>query len=284
MPLFFVISGFVSFRSEIPSSIIFKRFKQLIIPFYVWWIVNFAISPGTSLLKSIIDLHHSPDNGLWFLWVLFFCILIFYALDKLSKLTHIKQEFMILFGAVALYCIYIISNFRVAGFQFIAWYFMFYSIGFYYRKYEKYILIDNIYLLFCYIILFTVAAGFSSFKGNPTFYSYINLGSKFVYIYKFIVAILGVNLFLLLFYIVDKKFSNLNLDLLTKLGKSTLGIYASQFLFIGLFLRIFSLNYFLEIPVLLVLTITSSYILTFLLRKSKYTAFLLLGESEEKKQ
>lgn len=77
MPLFMFLSGYVCFRTTGEKYIdLKKRFKTLIIPFFVWWAIynTYAFLSHKDII-SFTTLLAQPDNGLWFLWVLFFlCI------------------------------------------------------------------------------------------------------------------------------------------------------------------------------------------------------------------
>lgn len=286
MPLFFAVSGFVSYKIQLSLSDLKKRIFQLILPFFCWWFLHWIFESKLSFFASFIMLMHSPDNGLWFLWVLFFCILIFHLFDKLSEFFRLKKEIVIIFGAGSLYLIYLVSNFRYLGFQFIAWYFMFYSLGFYLRKYEIYFYSKINILLTSSLLLFTVGAWFSVIKGSPTFYEYFDLGVLFSYVYKFLIALLGI-IFAFTFFkktITTAVENSKVVGLLNKLGRMTLGIYAIHCTYIYVFLRIpFSLPYYLLISLLLVLSLMSSYFSVLIIRTNNIFSLLLLGESKNKK-
>jgi len=78
MSMFFVISGMVFglkplvlAASDLPK-VIARRAAQLLLPFLAWHLVSYAmIEPRPSMAEHMAKLFRSPDNGLWFLWVLF---------------------------------------------------------------------------------------------------------------------------------------------------------------------------------------------------------------------
>ena len=77
MPLFFMISGYLSHKSS-PSiiSIIRKRAYQLLIPYFCFGIYK-CLSDGLPLYTLFTDV----GNFLWFLWALFFINSIVVLLD-----------------------------------------------------------------------------------------------------------------------------------------------------------------------------------------------------------
>ena len=72
MPLFFFISGYLTCKSKPDSNMLIKRAKQLLIPFIVWALIS-PISIHQKLdLTYTSNVLLYPDNGLWFLYNLFF--------------------------------------------------------------------------------------------------------------------------------------------------------------------------------------------------------------------
>ncbi|MDD2961600.1 MAG: acyltransferase family protein [Muribaculaceae bacterium] len=99
MPIFFFISGYLTYKIGYQRPNITKRFKQLIIPFFVvsaLWIWYFPYSHLESPISSnLIDMYFSYwKDGYWFTLCLFEMFLIYYPLSIiLSKtkrlITHI---------------------------------------------------------------------------------------------------------------------------------------------------------------------------------------------------
>ena len=88
MPLFMVISGILTgFKSEhtINKNTIYsikKRAVQLIFPFLSWAIISSLLKKDYCLFLNIIK---EPDNGLWFLWVLFFIYIAYLSTILIHK-------------------------------------------------------------------------------------------------------------------------------------------------------------------------------------------------------
>ncbi|WP_296686386.1 acyltransferase [Flavobacterium sp.] len=286
MPLFFVLSGFVNFKKEFHFKVLYFRLFQLIIPFFSWWFIKSVVIKNESFIDSFVILMKSPDTGLWFLWVLFFCICIFYFLNFIANKLSQRPEIILVFGALFLYIIFLLSNFRWFGFQFISWYFMFFIIGFFIHKYEFIINKYNYLILLVTLILFPVLAFFSVIKGLPLFYKNIDLGLYFSYIYKFIVALCGIFLFFNIFksFFEKHKYLHIFFCFFKNLGSVTLGIYATHTLFIEYLFdnQYYSLSYNLQLILFLIFSLTASYFLIFLIKKIKILKILLLGEIETK--
>lgn len=76
MPFFMFLSGAAASYSSRPMNFIFikRKFIQLVIPFGVWYLLGYLLSSRwhTVLIESYLKAGIvSPDNGLWFLLVLF---------------------------------------------------------------------------------------------------------------------------------------------------------------------------------------------------------------------
>ena len=104
-------------------------------------------------------------------------------------------------------------KFKLFGFQFIAWYFQFYAIGFFGRKYqnlwEKQGRIGSLWLS----ILFLFMAYWWMRKDPPLFMTQ-NSHVIYNYAYKFVVAILAIVAFIPLF----KSYLNRTMLIITKMG------------------------------------------------------------------
>lgn len=97
MPLFMFLSGYTAWfslrKTNSSARFILKRFKQLMIPFLVWGLLMSVYSSAGQVIsdKSIspfvikmIEMIKTPENGLWFLWVLFFISIGHYLIEKIS--------------------------------------------------------------------------------------------------------------------------------------------------------------------------------------------------------
>lgn len=121
----------------------------------------------------------------------------------------------------------VLKDIRVFGYQYISWYFLFYSIGYFLRKYD--IMIKNKGLLFGSTITWLLAAFFWRMQDAPSFlavYSFIPETLQ-LYSYRFIVALIGVVSLFGLSYNYLKGKSN---KAILWVGYYSLGIYTTQLL------------------------------------------------------
>lgn len=84
---------------------------------------------------------------LWFLWVLFVINLLFVNAIWISKKSGVKMEYIAIFWCLLLIGIMIIADCRLFGYQFIAYYFLFYVIGYFANRYKEYLISTNWYLM-----------------------------------------------------------------------------------------------------------------------------------------
>ena len=135
MALFMAVSGFVSYRESLVWTTVKKRALELLLPFFTWSLaVAFILGNGVS---TFVKMLRYPDCSLWFLWVLFFIILLTHVSCWIAKRLRVKQELVTLFVAIALSLSMVIFEIRIFGYQFISFHFLFFSLGFYMRKYHE---------------------------------------------------------------------------------------------------------------------------------------------------
>lgn len=279
MPLFIFLSGFVGYRVKLIWTTVKKRSFQLLLPFFSWWLMRWLILFHKDFTQHFINLIITPDTGLWFLWILFFCILLIHLSDKIANMFNFKQEIIVILGAIALNTIYLLTNFRFFGFQFLAWFYLFYCLGFYSRKYENIVFSKTKQFLLISTMLFPVGVFFWMRKDNPTFYQWINLGSSFIFLYKFIVAVLGILFFLYLFKLISKYNSKFVVpNLLINISYDSLGIYSIHFIILDFLLKIqFNLPVPMKIIMLSVVTLVCCYCIIRFIKLNKISTALLLG-------
>lgn len=98
MPLFFFISGYLTYKIGFKSPDLGKRFKQLMIPFFIvsaLWIWYFPHSGLKSPISaSIPDMYCSYwKDGYWFTLCLFEIFLIYFPLSRLfAKITGLAAQ------------------------------------------------------------------------------------------------------------------------------------------------------------------------------------------------
>jgi fucose 4-O-acetylase-like acetyltransferase len=288
MPLFMFVSGFVCYRANTQTNLIKgikRRFVQLLLPFFIW---SFVVSP---LIKwnfdttKFINLFLYPDSGLWFLWVLFFIHVIFLILSNLAGCLKINKSLILAGGAAVLYILYLASNFRFFGFQFISWYFMFFTIGY---LYHKYVILITKYIKWLFVIsaiLFPVLAYHWQIKTPPIIFDFTIHNNLWLYMYKFISVIFAIPFFMYLFQLYDKKFR-----ILDYIGKDTLGIYVMHGIISSLAIKpvyesiAYNMNFYLFTCLTVIILISVCCLINFLIRKVPVFRLLFLGEKKDKHQ
>lgn len=148
MPLFLSISGYFTYKPKYDSLLISKRFIQLLVPFVIWAFISPLLLTGSFNSYATLKALLYPDNGLWFLYNIFVYSTLFNISEKMSDKYIIKQEVIIcvfsfiLFGAMATFK----TKFNCTQ---LCWYFPFFAIGYYIRKYSYFVKIRRNVIVFC---------------------------------------------------------------------------------------------------------------------------------------
>ena len=144
MPAFMAISGYLGYRvgGQNRLSIIKKRYLQLLIPYLLWEVIYY-LTKGSISVGSMVNVFLRPY--FWFLWVLFFIIVTFQFGDWISEKFNVKQEIFIVGIGLIYTAIMVLCEVRILGFQFIAYYYMFYIFGYYIHKWV------NLNYISCYL-------------------------------------------------------------------------------------------------------------------------------------
>ena len=173
MPLFMFLSGYVCFKPHGEKHInLRKRFKTLIIPFFVWCIIHnicvFLFPKNIISLVSPIALLINPDNGLWFLWVLFFLCLFLQISFTITK--KYEELVMFLIAITLSFIVYYIPYGKSFGIPLMLWYIVFFTFGYIFHKYEIHFTSYHHYWGIISILLFLIAIPFWHFGTPFTFF------------------------------------------------------------------------------------------------------------------
>lgn len=260
---------------------LFRRFRQLVVPFFLWSLISLFIHQDLSL-NSIISIIIYPDSGLWFLWVLFWINVIFVIGSWLAELLRIKQEYVIITLCALFAAVMVIFEIRVLGFQFIAYYFLFYSFGYYLNKYQDRILIlSNRWAIIILFVLWIVLAWNWKMHDLPQVLQQIPLpGALLQYFYRFLTAAIAVFLLVIVSPKLLNDESKWNVPFV-RLGYYSLGIYAVHFVFIGIIVKLFvglGLSQTLVIMTSFLIGVLLSWMIVWLLSKWSVSAKWLLGK------
>lgn len=266
MPLFMLISGYLSYKIEYTFYNIKKRFVQLVIPFVIWSVIGMVITKDWSLVWIL-----SPDKSLWFLWILFWA----YLINVLSFVSsnRLKMSPIIVIGCVY-FAIFAIQKFFLihnSGCGLLLRHLPFFCVGIYCGKYSSRVVPLMKKLSIPLLMIWAFCAYWWCWWHSP-----FNLHYIVGYVYNYIVAFTGS----FGFWGVVQYFKT-DILIFRWLGGATLGIYAIHMyilnLMIPLWSRILSNDVLVVITVFLT-TATLSYCLYKLLMYSKYSRLFLLGK------
>lgn len=227
-----------------------------------------------------------PDKGgLWFLWALFFINVIFVLCSWLAERIKLKPEMVILFVCFLLIGIMTILDIRVFGFQFITYYFVFYSIGYYLHKYEQILLTKNVYVITVFAIIWAVMAWFWNMHSMPPFLNKLPFPATLMqYAYRFVTA------FVAIYVLFCSSLKMLDGDFVwnkpfVKMGLISLGIYTTHFIMIGKivsFMKDLFVQPFIIVILSYVIATLFSWFIVWMLSKWRVTSQLLLGKINDK--
>ena len=158
MPAFMAVSGYLNCRLGGTNRLrlVYRRFQQLLIPYFVWELIYRLLGRNLSVI-SFYNIFLHPY--FWFLWVLFFINVTFQIGDWLAEKLKVRQEFSIIAIGVLFMMVMIFGEVRILGFQFIAYYYIYYAFGYYLHKYPKLICSNN-GILAALIIVWALMAWF----------------------------------------------------------------------------------------------------------------------------
>lgn len=282
MPLFMVISGYLSYFSFIkhkPLKIILGKIKQLIIPYFSWYLIFcYFYLRSIHNVDFIGYLTYSvkyPDTGLWFLLILFYIFIIFalaFQLKKviidLVKVRNINSDVIEILLITLFVVIIQLIPINIWGFGLLRVYIYYFYFGYliskYYFRFRQFANITKELLLVFYPLIIIY---------------YLNTQKTAVEIFKLpkdmgmlMNAFMGIGFLSLIM----KRFKNSEfIYILAWLGIYSFDIYVISwnFWFLGFTGRHF------DTFVAIILTILMSLLISFtVLRQSKILKLLFLGQ------
>ncbi len=106
------------------------------VPYLAWAAVGIALS-GSMDWERVTAMVLHPDTSFWFLWVLFFINGVHAACQRLADHWGKDELWVMAVACVVLLGIMVGAELRLFGFQFLAYYFVFYLIGYCVRRFPR---------------------------------------------------------------------------------------------------------------------------------------------------
>lgn len=141
--LFMFLSGLLTYGKNIDLT---RKFQQLVIPFLVWYQIGYVYRTivtwhADNYLNYMWKWIVSPDWGLWFLWALF---LIFAVMRLIQTLSNPNNKYSELIISLLAYLLLLSCPTPAFGIGHMRWYFFFFAVGYFLRKYQGKIKFSNL--------------------------------------------------------------------------------------------------------------------------------------------
>lgn len=285
MPLFFFLYGFSQNKKFINEnkliSIIYRRFKSLIIPYILWALIYAGITPKNILFimyGSHISLKTVSNSSLWYLPCFFISVSIYEIIKFVLNKTKVNEKIKYLFLAVIGLCMFIISlilpKFMNLGYLWgidVALVGVFFIIiGLFSRMLIEIKEIKNIKLK--YLSLFTVFLFIFTFLYKINKIDYVlmaenNYGNPIAFL---ISGVLGCYFVIMFSIFLDRIMKKRIKNYITFVGKNTLCIFAIQKIVISactIIVKALNLPNIIAIIIILILTLTFSSVAIIFINK-----------------
>lgn len=263
-----------------------RRSYQLLIPYFVWALVAY-LGKGEYTLRSICEMLLYPDRSFWFLWVLFWICVIFNLAQLVASKLKVNEMLLILGTCLLLFGVMVVMEIRVLGFQFLAYYFIFYTLGYCLHKYEETKLLKVLskpYVMAALTALWAFLAWGWTMHGLPSWMPAIpHVPSALLqYTYRGFAALVAI---VVLIGVAPKLLNGtdkLN-QMICTLGVVSLGLYVvhisiMKYVVLGIHFVTPDICTFSFVSLTSVITLVLSYIIVWLLNKNKLTARIFLGK------
>lgn len=299
MPLFIFLSGAVaslwfdpneialSLRelSKLIGSRIKSAFIRLVIPFISWALIAGAVSQDAfNPLQIVIAAFRRPDNALWFLLCIFYCVVLLslfqfllraiYCILKGSNTFSILLDGRVQLALIGLAWLWMrLYSPPGAGLATLKMYFLYYILGIGFYKYLSPLFRSGWrvipYLLFIPFVAWWSRTAQNNLLSLPTPLDDLGGNAPFLgliqYLYAPMIAIAGIFLTWDIVCRISQKEWGWFKAVLAYLGKLSLGIYAIH-------------TFFLDIDPAAVMPLFISVAITPVLMQVKFSRLLLLGE------
>lgn len=287
MPAFMAVSGFVAYRKVMAGANLWlptigRRFRQLMIPFLIWSVALLFVNHN---VEHYYEYLLYPQKSLWFLWALFFIVVIFTGVETIARKIELRHEVaMILCWMAQIGVMFVMPNAKLLGVEYVAYYFIYYAVGYYLHKYDEILMIKNNGVLVVLGVLWFALGSIYSTQGLPEPLKIIPVipHSLLYMVYRLFTALVAI---WFLFGACEKIFNvDKGLTLWAiQLGKVLLGIYAVHMvvrfrLVDGLVFVFPQMSYWPLMLLTFTILLPVSYLFVWLFSKNRWTAEILLGK------
>lgn len=259
---------------------------QLLIPCLVWSLIA-IIRRGSFSFDKVLEIVLYPDNYFWFLWVLFWICVIFNLAQLIASKLKVDEMVLILGTCLLLFGVMVVMEIRVLGFQFLAYYFLLYTLGYCLHKYENTSLLKAMhkpYVIIALSLFWAFLAWGWTMHGLPSWMPTIPYvpSALLQYAYRGVTALVAI---VVLVGVAPKLLNGtdkLN-KMICTLGVVSLGLYVVHLSLIGYIVDgiqtiMPNISTWACVAVAFVVTLAISYLVVWLLNKNKHTARFFLGK------
>ena len=297
MPAFMAVSGWLAYRdikSSKPTNADWggymrsckRRAQQLLLPYLAWTLISYLIN-GDYSLTAVYNKLMFPDTSFWFLWVLFWICVIFNLAQLVASKQKVNETVLILGTCLLLFGVMVVMEIRVLGFQFLAYYFLFYALGYCLHKFETSTIVKvtcNTYVIVALTILWAFLAWGWSMHGLPSWMPVIPHvpSSLLQYAYRGFTALVAI---VVLIGVAPKMLNATNKlnQMICTLGVVSLGLYVVHLSLMGYIVKSIqsitpNISTWACVSFAFVLALVISYLVVWLLNRNKLTARIFLGK------
>jgi fucose 4-O-acetylase-like acetyltransferase len=275
MPLFIFLSGYVVYKDDfVNKRFLTRKAIQLILPYFTWMIISsiiFCIFKNGNFIDTLYGKIIFPDNGLWFLWILFF-MHCGYFLFRRNIVTLI-----FLFGVLFIFSFITSKVPNYFLYKTIPIYFIYYIFGVLLKKYLQ-IFLNSINIRIIGLLVLCLSL-FLVFPGNRVYEILELLPSYIKEVDKIFISIIGIVSWFLLF----KSFTKFS-KIILYIGKTSLAIYILQsfcLMLVSKYIKYISNTeyYYFILPIIIFFIIAFCIIIFKILSMNKHLSFLLFGKT-----
>ncbi len=292
MPLFMLISGFFfssSAKKYSAQKLFSKRFHELFIPILSWSAVDLAfqilynILKGTMTFRIFFSYPRIVIGSLWFLWAILFCSIVLFAVKKIFR--NFFPIHILIIAAMTI----VPDKFNLQLYKFMYPYFV---AGFYWNEFSLSEKIIPKMLNRKFVSLILLAIPFAILYHFFRYESYIYTTAICILrenwkkqlaidVFRWVIGFSGSIFVLYTIFIATQNKQNPAEKFLAKIGRNSMGIYATSGLFFSYFMvrvtkNFDGINYAITLLETVSVTLIC-YIATEIIKKIPPFKFLFLG-------